>query len=68
MRPQRSGEGIDILHRQMEGEDNAYIQKFKKAAFVNGISIYMSVYSPEFLFLPTRNSLQKEIEHTKKMH
>ena len=23
-------DGIDVLHRQMEGEDNAYLQKIKK--------------------------------------
>jgi L-ribulose-5-phosphate 3-epimerase len=58
-------EGIDILHRQMEGEDNAYIQKLKRHAFVNGIaftclSIHQSFVSPDKEFL------KKEIEHTKK--
>jgi L-ribulose-5-phosphate 3-epimerase len=58
-------EGIDILHRQMESEDNAYIQKLKKHAFVNGIaftclSIHQSFVSPDKEFLA------KEIEHTKK--
>jgi sugar phosphate isomerase/epimerase len=58
-------EGIDILHRQMESEDNAYIQKLKKHAFVNGIaftclSIHQSFVSPDKEFLA------KEIDHTKK--
>jgi len=58
-------EGIDILHRQMESEDNAYIQKLKKHAFVNGIaftclSIHQSFVSADKEFLA------KEIEHTKK--
>jgi sugar phosphate isomerase/epimerase len=58
-------EGIDILHRQMEGEDNAYIQKLKRHAFVNGItftclSIHQSFVSPDKEFL------KKEIEHTRK--
>src|SRR5688572_14401109 len=57
-------EGIDILHRQMEGEDNAYIQKLKRHAFVNGItftclSIHQSFVSPDKEFL------KKEIDHTK---
>ena len=57
-------EGIDILHRQMEGEDNAYLQKLKRHAFVNGIaftclSIHQSFVSPDKEFL------RKEIEHTK---
>ena len=58
-------EGIDILHRQMESEDNTYIQKLKKHAFVNGIaftclSIHQSFVSPDKEFLA------KEIDHTKK--
>ena len=57
-------EGIDILHRQMEGEDNGYLQKLKRHAFVNGIaftclSIHQSFVSPDKEFL------KKEIEHTK---
>jgi len=32
-------EGIDVLHRQMESEDNAYLQKLKKHAFLNGIAM-----------------------------
>jgi sugar phosphate isomerase/epimerase len=58
-------EGIDILHRQMDGDDNAYIQKLKRHAFVNGItftclSIHQSFVSPD------KDFLKKEIEHTKK--
>src|SRR5690606_13600846 len=56
-------EGIDILHRQMESEDNAYIQGLKRHAFVNGIaftclSIHQSFVSPDKEFLA------KEIAHT----
>src|SRR5690606_8023410 len=45
-------EGIDILHRQMASEDNAYIQGLKRHAFVNGIaftclSIHQGVASPD---------------------
>lgn len=58
-------EGIDILHRQMESEDNAYLQRLKRHAFINGIaftclSIHQSFVSPDKEFL------KKEIEHTKK--
>jgi L-ribulose-5-phosphate 3-epimerase len=58
-------EGIDILHRQMDGEDNSYLQRLKRHAFVNGIaftclSIHQSFVSPDKEFL------KKEIEHTKK--
>ena len=45
-------EGIDILHRQMDGDDNKYIQDLKKHAFENGItftclSIHQSFVSPD---------------------
>jgi L-ribulose-5-phosphate 3-epimerase len=58
-------EGIDILHRQMESEDKAYINKLKRHAFVNGIaftclSIHQTFVSPD------KEVLRKEIEHTKK--
>ena len=32
-------EGVDILHRQMESEDRAYLQKLKRLAFVNGVDL-----------------------------
>ncbi len=58
-------EGIDILHRQMESEEDAYVNKLKRHAFVNGIaftclSIHQSFVSPDKEFL------RKEIEHTKR--
>lgn len=57
-------EGIDILHVQMQSEDNKYIQELKKRAYLNGIaftclSIHQSFVSPDKEFL------KKEIEHTK---
>jgi sugar phosphate isomerase/epimerase len=57
-------EGIDVLHVQMESEDNKYIQNLKRRAYLNGIaftclSIHQSFVSPDKEFL------KKEIEHTK---
>lgn len=45
-------EGVDVLHRQMEGEDNAYLQKLKRHAFANGVdlvalSVHQSFVSPD---------------------
>ena len=56
-------EGIDILHRQMDNEDNAYLQKLKRHAFVNGVdliclSIHQSFVSPDAA------ERQKNIDHT----
>jgi sugar phosphate isomerase/epimerase len=58
-------EGVDILHVQMQSEDNKYIQELKRRAYLNGIaftclSIHQSFVSPDKEFL------KKEIEHTKK--
>jgi sugar phosphate isomerase/epimerase len=58
-------EGIDILHRQMDSEDKAYINKLKRHAFENGItftclSIHQGFVSPD------KEVLRKEIAHTKK--
>ncbi|MEW6236969.1 MAG: sugar phosphate isomerase/epimerase family protein [Candidatus Omnitrophota bacterium] len=57
-------EGVDILHRQMESEEPAYLQKIKRHAFVNGVdliclSIHQNFVSPDPEFL------KKQIEHTK---
>jgi L-ribulose-5-phosphate 3-epimerase len=56
-------EGVDILHRQMDNEDNAYLQKLKRHAFVNGVdliclSIHQSFVSPDAA------ERQKNIDHT----
>jgi L-ribulose-5-phosphate 3-epimerase len=56
-------EGIDILHRQMESEDNAYLQKLKRHAFVNGIALTCLSIHQGFV-TPDRAELQKHIDHT----
>lgn len=58
-------EGIDILHRQMESEDNAYLQKIKKHAFLNGIALTCLSIHQSFIS-PDKEILKKDIEHTKK--
>lgn len=56
-------EGIDILHRQMAGEDNAYLQKLKRHAFVNGIAMTCLSIHQGFVN-PDKAELQKNIDHT----
>src|SRR5882762_10607177 len=56
-------EGIDILHRQMESEDNAYIQKLKRHAFLNGIALTCLSIHQSFI-TPDKDQLKKEIDHT----
>src|SRR5262245_44943884 len=32
-------DGVEILHRQMENEENGYLQRLKRRAFVNGLAL-----------------------------
>lgn len=56
-------DGIDVLHRQMAGEDNAYLQKLKKHAFVNGIAMTCLSIHQGFVN-PDKAELKKHIDHT----
>lgn len=56
-------DGIDVLHRQMEGEDNAYMQKLKRHAFVNGIAMTCLSIHQGFVY-PDPAERQKHIDHT----
>ncbi|HLO81163.1 MAG TPA: sugar phosphate isomerase/epimerase family protein [Chitinophagaceae bacterium] len=58
-------EGVDILHRQMDSEDNAYLQKIKKHAFLNGIALTCLSIHQGFV-TPDKEELQKNVDHTKK--
>lgn len=58
-------EGVDILHRQMTGEDNAYLQKLKKHAFVNGIDLIALSIHQGFVY-PDAAERQKNVDHTVK--
>ncbi|MEO8495867.1 MAG: sugar phosphate isomerase/epimerase family protein [Planctomycetota bacterium] len=64
---QRSAEmgfdGVEILHRQMENEENAYLQRLKRAAFVNGIDLCGFSTHQGFLS-PDEAVRQKNIDHT----
>jgi L-ribulose-5-phosphate 3-epimerase len=56
-------DGIDVLHRQMESEDNAYLQKLKKYAFVNGIAMTCLSIHQGFVS-PDKAVLKEHIDHT----
>ncbi|MDP8246024.1 MAG: sugar phosphate isomerase/epimerase family protein [Candidatus Hinthialibacter antarcticus] len=57
-------EGVDVLHRQMQSEDNAYMQKIKKHAFQNGIDLICLSIHQDFVS-PDAEERKKHIEHTK---
>jgi sugar phosphate isomerase/epimerase len=56
-------DGVEILHRQMEDESNAYLQKLKRRAFLN--SLDLCGFSTHQTFLsPKREVRKKNVEHT----
>jgi L-ribulose-5-phosphate 3-epimerase len=56
-------QGVDVLHRQMDGEDRAYLQKLKRHAFVNGVGLIALSIHQDFVD-PKPEERQKNIEHT----
>ncbi|MGN7722806.1 sugar phosphate isomerase/epimerase family protein [Chitinophaga sp. 22620] len=56
-------EGVDVLHRQMDGEDNAYLQKLKRHAFLNGVDLVSLSIHQDFVS-PDAAERQKDIDHT----
>ncbi|MEX0819190.1 MAG: sugar phosphate isomerase/epimerase family protein [Pirellulaceae bacterium] len=56
-------DGVEILHRQMESEENGYLQRLKRAAFVNGIDLCGFSTHQGFLS-PDEAVRQKNIDHT----
>ena len=56
-------DGVEILHRQMEREDNAYLQRLKRRAFLLGLDL--CGFSTHQTFLsPDKQVRQKNIDHT----
>lgn len=56
-------DGVEILHRQMQNESNAYLQKLKKRAFHNGLDL--CGFSTHQTFLsPKKEVRQNNVEHT----
>ena len=58
-------QGVEILHRQMEGESNDYLQKLKRCAVINGIDLCGMSIHQRFLS-PDKEYRQKNIDHTLK--
>ena len=58
-------EGVDILHRQMDSEDNGYLQKLKRHAFKNGVDLICLSIHQDFVD-PDPVVRNRNIEHTKK--
>lgn len=56
-------DGVEILHRQMTSEEPGYLQRLKKRAFVNGLSLCGFSTHQGFVY-PDAETRQKNIDHT----
>jgi L-ribulose-5-phosphate 3-epimerase len=57
-------DGVEILHRQMEYESVAYMNKLKRLAWVNGLDLIMLSIHQDFVD-PDPALRQKHVDHTK---
>ena len=55
--------GVEILHRQMESEENAYVQKLKRQAFTLGLDLYNLSIHQDFVHNDA-DVRQQQIDHT----
>ncbi len=56
-------DGFEILHRQMAEESPAYLQKLKRRAFVNGMSL-CGFSTHQTFVTPDATERQKNVDHT----
>jgi len=56
-------DGVEVLHRQMQSEDNAYLMKLKQLAFRHGLALPMLSIHQDFVF-PEAAERKKNIDHT----
>jgi sugar phosphate isomerase/epimerase len=55
--------GVDVLHRQMDSEEAAYLQRLKRRAFTRGIDLICLSIHQNFVS-PDADVRQKNIDHT----
>lgn len=55
--------GVEILHRQMESEENSYLQGLKRHAFRLGLDIYNLSIHQDFVWAE-KEERQQHIDHT----
>ena len=58
-------DGVELLHRQMDGETPAYLNQLKRAAFTHGLSLPMLSIHQDFVS-PDAAERQAAVDHTKK--
>jgi L-ribulose-5-phosphate 3-epimerase len=58
-------EGVEILHRQMADESKPYLNKLKRMAWDNGLSLFFLSIHQNFV-APDKAKRQQQIDHTKR--
>ena len=58
-------DGVEILHRQMENESPAYVNKLKQLAFRNGLALPMLSIHQDFIS-PKPEEREEAVAHTKR--
>ncbi len=56
-------DGVEILHRQMENENDDYLQRLKRRAFLLGLDL-MGFSTHQTFLRPDRQERQRNIDHT----
>jgi sugar phosphate isomerase/epimerase len=56
-------DGVDILHIQMEGDSNTYLQNLKRRALINGLDLCCMSTHQSFV-KPDKEKRQENIDHT----
>lgn len=56
-------DAVEILHRQMEGESNGYLQRLKQTALLEGVDLCGFSIHQGFVY-PDERARQKNIDHT----
>jgi L-ribulose-5-phosphate 3-epimerase len=58
-------DGVEILHRQMDEESPAYVNRLKQAAFRNGLALPMLSIHQDFIS-PQKEERDEAVAHTKR--
>jgi L-ribulose-5-phosphate 3-epimerase len=58
-------EGVEVLHRQMADESKPYLNRLKRAAWDNGLSLFFLSIHQNFV-APDKEKRQQQIDHTKR--
>jgi len=56
-------QGVEVLHRQMESEENAYLHRLKRHAFLNGVDLVCLSIHQNFVS-PDSEVLKQQVAHT----